>query len=218
MRRVLAIAFAVLLVCAAVLVALGRGWLGRHEGPGGAERPMGSEVAMGAAPHFRVRAAGAFHQKPGCPDYATAALSPERLHHLCRDECYHPSDQRKRVTRIEVVRMRPQLREDEPIDSLVEDPWRVIPWPPDPAGCSVEFEDPEFPESGRDAVYYVRAVEEPSPAVNGANLRCRWDAEGNCVATDPCYGDEEMTPYQEDCLSTVEERAWSSPIFVDQAG
>ena len=61
------------------------------------------------------------------------------------------------------------------------------------------FSDPEFGEEGRDALYYVRAIETPSLAVNADMLSCR------------------DVPLDEDCLGEVEERAWSSPIFVDFA-
>ena len=87
--------------------------------------------------------------------------------------------------------------------------------PPDPAGCRVEFEDPEFATSGRDAVYYARALQAPTPAVNGANLRPERDASGKVVATTLCYGSYK-TPADDDCLAPVNERAWSSPIFVDR--
>jgi hypothetical protein len=113
------------------------------------------------------------------------------------------------------VRIRPQTRPGEPVDGLIEDPWRSFSCAPDPAGCQVTFSDPEFGAAGRDAVYYARAIEEPSDAVNGANLRCEFDAQGRCVKTNPCYGDVRLTPYEEDCLAPVEERAWSSPIFVN---
>jgi hypothetical protein len=178
--------------------------------------PMGSEVAMSAAPRFRVRAVGAFEQLPGCPAYSVAALSPERLEALCRGECYNPSDERKLVTRIEVVRIRPQAAPGEPVGRLIEDPWLRVDCPRDPAGCIVEFEDLDFPEVARDAVYYVRAIQEPSLAVNGANLRCRYDENGRCVELDPCHGDYRTDP-DDDCLARVEPRAWSSPIFVDYA-
>ncbi len=176
--------------------------------------PMGSEIATVESPTFRVRAVGSFEQKPGCPQHTLDALSSERLHHLCRDECYNPSDRRRRITRIEVIRIRPQMRAGEAIAPLIEDPWKTLLCPNNPAGCEVAFDDPDFSEAHRDTVYYVRAIEEPSEAVNSANLRCAFDAAGDCTEIDPCYGDY-RTDYQDDCLSPVEERAWSSPIFVD---
>ncbi len=186
--------------------------------PGRVEsRPMGSEVAMREAPLFEVRAVGAFEQLPGCPEHTLGALDAERLHHLCRGECYNPSDARKRIRRIEVVRIRPQRRPGEPVERLIEDPWRVFECAPDPAGCRVRFADPDFPASGRNALYYVRAIEEPTPTVNAGNLRCTNDSSGNCVEVDPCYGDF-RTDYEDDCLEESEERAWSSPIFVNHSG
>jgi hypothetical protein len=178
--------------------------------------PMGSEIVLNGIPRFRVRAVGARKQQPGCPESSLEALGADRLYDLCRGECHHPSDERRRITRIEVVRLRPQVREDEPIGTLIEDPWRIFACPADEGGCAVEFEDPDFSRDGRDTVYYVRAIEEPSLAVNGRNLRCSYDEQGNCVSLEPCHGDDAKTPYQDDCLAEIEERAWSSPIWVDQ--
>ena len=79
----------------------------------------------------------------------------------------------------------------------------------------VEFDDPDFAVSGRDVAYYVRAIQEPTLAVNAGGLRCDRDAQGNCVQVHPCFGDY-RTPYGDDCLSENEERAWSSPIYVNQ--
>lgn len=177
-------------------------------------KPMGSEVVMDSAPRFRVRAAGAFKQKPGCPDYADAVLGPERLESLCRGECYNPSDERKRITRIEIVRITPRENANESVSSLIEDPWRSFDCDGQSNGCVVEFEDPEFESLGRDALYYARAIQEPSPAVNAGGLRCEYDANGQCIKVNPCYGDY-RTPADDACLSDNEERAWSSPIFVD---
>ena len=144
------------------------------------------------------------------------ALGETRVGHICRGECYNPSERRRPITRIEVVRIRPQVAADEPLDGLVEDPWRVLPCPADGSGCVVEFADPEFADSGRDAVYYARAIEAPDELIHGDNpLGCTFDAEGNCVRTAACGAN---TPYEEDCLSTAEPRAWSSPIYVDHLG
>jgi hypothetical protein len=78
----------------------------------------------------------------------------------------------------------------------------------------VHFEDPEFATASRDAVYYVRAMQAPTPAVNAANLRCEYDDAGNCVKLNPCWGDYRIDD-ADDCLAPYEERAWSSPIFVN---
>lgn len=187
--------------------------LNAPEGP----LPMGSETWLGTAPRFRVRAAGSFRQNPGCPDSSRGALSAERLESLCRGECYNPSDERHRITRIEVVRIRPQALPGEAVGPLIEDPWRSFDCPADPAGCVVEFDDPDFVGGGRDATYYARAVQEPTPAVNSGGARCRYDDAGNCLEADLCYGDY-RTPFDDDCLSPNEERAWSSPIYVNLAG
>jgi len=190
-------------------------WFDLDNGPDG-PISMGGEVALVEAPRFRVRAIGSRKQKPGCPDVSVRGLSADRLERLCRGECHHPSDERHAIQAIEVVRIRPRRTPDEPMELLIEDPWRRFECPADPAGCEVSFDDPAFPRAGRDAVYYVRALQEPTPAINGANLRTEFDAEGNAVRTTPCHGGW-RTPESDDCLAPVAERAWSSPIFVDRA-
>jgi hypothetical protein len=177
--------------------------------------PMGGEARLAHVPRFEVRAVGAREQLPGCPKHAVANLEPERLQRLCLGECYYPGDRRRLITRIEVVRIRPQADPDEPLDGLIEDPWKILPCEPDPAGCKVVFEDPEFPRVGREAVYYVRAIQEPTPAVSGDPLRCERDAEGNCLRARPCYASGPLFDPDDDCLAPIEERAWSSPIFLD---
>jgi hypothetical protein len=191
-------------------------WFDLLNAPGtlGAPLSMGGETAMAEIPIFQVRAVGSFEQLPGCPDYATTSLSADRLAHLCKNECYHPSDQRRLITRIDVVRVRPQRERGEAVAPLIEDPWRSFPCQEDRAGCVATFTDPDFVNGARDAVYYARAFEEPKPAINANNLRCERDAEGNCVKTHPCPGPEGDA---DQCLAPVEPRAWSSPIYVDFA-
>jgi hypothetical protein len=175
--------------------------------------PMGANVDWSSRPRFRVRAIGSFEQKPGCPDYAKQGIDEARLAALCEGECYNPGDKRRAITRIEVVRIRPQVRPGEPVDRLIDDPWKTIACPGLAAGCTAEFEDEDFVTGERDAVYYVRAIQEPTPAVNAAGLRCKADATGPCADVDPCYGDW-RTPHDDDCLAPNEERAWSSPIYL----
>jgi hypothetical protein len=189
-------------------------WFDLVNAPGG-RRPMGSEVVLGEAPRFEVRAVGARVQQAGCPPESVQGLSAARLERLCRGECHHPGDARHPIVAIEVVRIRPQVHPTEDVATLIEDPWRRFACPPDPGGCVVQFEDAEHLTSGRDAVYYVRALQEETLAVNGANVRTEFDAAGNAVRTSPCHGNH-RTPAEDDCLAPVRERAWSSPLFVDQ--
>ena len=84
-----------------------------------------------------------------------------------------------KITRFEVVRIRPQVSPDEAVG--FEDPWKVIPCNDTGNGCQATFSDPEFAGSKRMATYYVRAIQEPSKKINADNLRCTYDDAGNCV-------------------------------------
>jgi len=186
-------------------------------GKNGERLPMGSEAALSGSPRFEVRAAGALEQQPGCPNAVEGGLSAERIERLCKGECNNPGNTRKRITRIEIVRIQPQQRPGEPLAKLIDDPWLVVPCPANPSGCIAAFEDPTFTRRQRETVYYARAIQEPSPAVNGDTLRCERDDAGRCIRAHPCYADGARTDPSDDCLAPVEERAWSSPIFVRPA-
>ncbi len=188
-------------------------WFDLLNPPGSSARtsPMGSAITLDEAPIFQARAIGSFEQKPGCPAESASALGAENLAAMCGGECYHPSDARRPITRIEVVRIRPQSYAGEPISELVADPWRVIECDGDPAGCTATFTDPEFTTAARDALYYVRAIEAPSDAVGADPLGCTRGDDGRCVSVDVCKD----RPDDDDCLAKTEERAWSSPIFVE---
>ncbi len=185
-------------------------WFDLLNGPGPTPLPMGADVEMDQSPRFRVRAAGALQQQPGCPDDAVAALGTERLERLCRGECHNPGDARHRIVRIEVVRIRSGGDPAEDAAARIEDPWKILACPDDAAGCAVEFEDPEFAAVGRDTVYYVRAIQQATPHVNGDGLRCQRDGSGACTSVHLCRAGG-----GDDCLEDAEARAWSSPIFVD---
>jgi hypothetical protein len=193
-----------------------------------APAPMGSEVTLAEVPSFEVRAAGSFEQKPGCPPETLAALPAARVESLCLGECYHPGDRRVPIEAIEVVRIRPRPTPDaadashaEPVEAVaarIEDPWLRLPCPADGSGCRVTFSDPDFPARGNDTIYYVRALQVETPAINGDGVRAR--REGDRTRVRPCSGGYATDP-ADDCLAPVRERAWSSPIFVDhgaQAG
>lgn len=175
---------------------------------------MGEEAAMSREPTFRVRAVGAFEQKPGCPAETVSLLGEDRVRTLCGGECDNPGDKRKRIERIEVVRIRPRIVAGEAQADLIDDPWRVIPCPPDSDHCTVEFRDPDYATSGRDTLYYVRALQAPEPIINAAQLRCTRGSDGKCTGVDICYGDG-RTPVDDDCTAPASGRAWSSPIYLD---
>lgn len=187
-------------------------WFDLLNGPEG-KAVMGSEVNMSAMPRFRVRALGAFKQKPGCPSSTEQLLGRERMEFLCGSECYNPSDKRKAITRIEVVKIKPQASPDEVVESLVDNSWRVFDCPADGNGCVIEFEDSEFTSEGRDTLYYVRAIQQPQLLINGDPFACEYDEQGVCVKRNYCIG-KNATP-DNNCLAEAEPRAWSSPIFVD---
>ena len=181
--------------------------------PPGHIRPMGSAVSLTTTPVFRVRAVGSFEQLPGCPSATRERLGPERLAQLCRGECYFPSDERRAIQRIEVVRIQPGDERGGAAPPTIEDPWRVLPCDGGPEGCEATFSDPDFPTAARDTVYYVRAIEQPSPVIAADPLGCTRDQAGRCVSLDPCFD----RPDSDDCKTPSEQRAWSSPIFVDWA-
>ncbi|MCA9532083.1 MAG: hypothetical protein KC593_00330, partial [Myxococcales bacterium] len=83
----------------------------------------------------------------------------------------------------------------------------VLPCPPGRDVCELSFSDPEFQSGMRDAVYYVRAIQEVTAEVNASGLRCEGDV---CR---PCYGDY-RTDSEDDCTGPSNERAWASPIYV----
>jgi len=173
------------------------------------EVPMGGEATTLSNPRFRVKAVGPFKQNPGCPEYSVESLGRPELERLCHGECYNPSGERQLITRIEVVRIRPQNYKGEAVDALIEDKWKVYNCPADESGCIFEFEDQEFDSVKRDTVYYVRAISEPKSMINGQTLNAQYDESGEFVSSSPCDAVEGG-----DCLGVNEPRAWSSPIFV----
>jgi hypothetical protein len=179
----------------------------------GARIPMGGAVETKTAPTFTVKAAGAFKQKPGCPSFAKAGLDETRLQKLCSGECDNPSDERAKITRIEVVKIRPQKTKGEDITPLIQDRFIVHACEPSTDGtCTFSFTDPAYNRDGRDALYYVKAIQEPEPMINADPLKCERDASGKCVKVNLCYGDYRSG--KSDCLSPAEPRAWSSPIYL----
>lgn len=185
-------------------------------GGDGARHPMGSELVGQDVPRFRVRALGAFEQKPGCPAWTEAAIGKPRIEQLCGGDCFNPSDVRTAIERIEIVRIRRQKDIHDPLKPLIEDPWKTLACADSGQGCSAEFEDPDYPQLGGEVLYYARALQKAEPTINGAQLRCEYDAQGQCIAVKPCHGDA-RTPLDDQCLADVQHRAWSSPIFIRPA-
>lgn len=179
-------------------------------------KPMGSKIEMSENPVFEVKAVGSFKQKPGCPDLGLSKTENEKIMKLCKNECFNPSDERREITRIEVIKITPQNYNDEPVENLIQDVWKVHKCKPNSQGeCRFRFSDPDYSKNGRDSLYYVRAIEEPSLRINGGNLRCDYDENGNCKKVNICYGGYQ-TDRNDNCTMLSEERAWSSPIYINQ--
>jgi len=169
---------------------------------------MGAAATVTSNPEFRVKAVGSFEQKPGCPKWVPEATAVE----TCYGECYNPGSTRHGMDRIEVVRIRPQITPGEDLASLIDDPFLVLDCGGDPT-CEVSFTDPDFLTGGRDALYYVRAVQRPSGQLNHEDLRCEWSLDGRCESVDLCKGG--ASGEDDDCIQQGGERAWASPIYLD---
>ena len=62
----------------------------------------------------------------------------------------------------------------------------------------------------------LKYCEAPSGGARYLGLCCRFDEAGRCIEVQPCRAAAPTHP-DDDCLALVEERAWSSPLFVDFA-
>ncbi len=175
---------------------------------------MGSQVNMKKSPKFEVKAVASFKQQDGCPEKIFESMPKARAQKLSSGECYYPSDERYNLDRIEIVRITPQNHQGEDVAPLIQDPWMSFQCPENSSSCDVTFEDKDFTQGKRDAVYYARVYEETLPTVNGGNLRTTFDKDGNAIKVNPCYGDY-RTEISDNCQVDVPQRAWSSPIFVD---
>jgi hypothetical protein len=88
---------------------------------------------------------------------------------------------------------------------LIEDAWKTISCDRK-SECVVKFEDQSYT---RDSVYYARAIQEATQAINGKNFF----TESNEFKL--CRGSFK-TALTDDCLSPTNERAWSSPIYLNK--
>ena len=178
-------------------------WFDLINSPQG-KAPMGSEITMSQNPRFVVKAAGSFIQDSGCSSESVDALSSDRLEYLCAGECYNPSNKRHVLEHIEVIKITPQSYSGESIKPLIQDPWKKIPCN-GTGECIVEFEDQNY---SRDSVYYVRVIQESTPAINGSSISDRKEFK-------LCKGSF-RTDLNDNCLSLTNERAWSSPIYLNK--
>lgn len=194
-------------------------WFDLIDGSGSDSYPMGSAVDVEQPPRFRVRAVGARRQKPGCPDFVRDALGAERLRRLSEGECYYPGDERHAIEALEVVRIRRQSSPDSPVDSLIEDPWKRFECSGEKPGCTAVFSDTDYdPTDDPRVLYYARALQEPTPTINGRGLRCQeYGKDGQCTKIKPCYEDA-RTHLDSDCTAPRRARAWSSPIYLRPGG
>ena len=113
-----------------------------------------------------------------------------------------------------MVKIRPQTKPDEDLATLIQDRFIVHQCAPSADGsCTLTFTDPSYASDRRDALYYVKAIQETRATINADPLKCERDASGKCVKVNLCYGDYRSGA--SDCTAPAEPRAWSSPIYVD---
>ena len=148
-------------------------------------------------------------QKPGCPDDTILNLSKERLNYLCSGECYNPDDKRHAIERIEIIKITPQEYRGEPIDGLILDAWKSFDCPKNNGHCELTFTDEGYT---RDSIYYARAIQAETKSINGKQIQVE-KIDGKKAKI--CKGSY-LTDINDDCLFDANERAWSSPIFVNK--
>ena len=81
-------------------------------------------------------------------------------------------------------------------------------------GCFVNFTDEGYSLDSKSSLYYARVIQEESEIVGGDPLRCELNEAGECIKIRPCYASGPNFDPEDDCLASVGERAWSSPIFL----
>jgi uncharacterized protein DUF3604 len=174
--------------------------------------PMGSEITTHSAPVFRVRAVGAPKQAYGCPERVEEKMSQAFIDSVCFGQCFHPTTERYKIERIELVKITPRVAPEEPLEAMIHDPLNTYTCEPVGMECTATFTDPSFVEGGRAAAYYVRVYQEPTPQFNAGNLRCIEGPSGPCEMTLPCTAG--FDEGEDQCMIDSPEIAWSSPIFV----
>ena len=153
-------------------------------------------------PRFRVRAVGAFKQKPGCPELRRVkALAPERLERLCRGECYNPSDERQLHHAHRGGAHPPAGAPGEPVGAADRGSVAALRLPARPGRLRRRVRRPRL----RRRRARRRLLRARHPGADAGRQRRRpalraTTTTGNCVEVHPCYGDY-RTPYDDDCLA-----------------
>jgi hypothetical protein len=124
---------------------------------------------------------------------------------LCAGECYNPSNERYIIEKIEIIKITPQSYAGEAVSPLINDAWQTFSCD-NKSECLIEFEDENY---SRDSVYYARAIQEPTLAINGNQF------SGGDKDFLLCKGSF-RTELSDDCLGLAGERAWSSPIYLNK--
>ncbi len=80
-------------------------------------------------------------------------MSQEDIKGICKNECYNPSDVRKKISRIEVIKITPQMYAGENVNNLIQDVWQSFECSMKGECYSITFTDESFESSARDASY-----------------------------------------------------------------
>jgi hypothetical protein len=209
---------------------------------------MGDITSSTVNPTFYLKLQGALVEDGTCrydeePEIRQA-MSRAEFADVCFNQCYHPSDRRTPIARIEVVKVRQPLSAAEarmadlkwsPANpqGLIMDPYATIELHQPQGDWTWTDKDFAQEKHGRSVAYYFRVIQEPTPGYN-CRPTARLTRGKSCDNRTPNPDEVSKKANPQDgsapvsraalrdaCYSDAgdletycEERAWTSPVYI----